>query len=399
MRRLSIILFIHFCLLVSVHPLNAIGTPTDTIRASLLTCGAGDEIYSLFGHTAIRIQQPAKGIDVVYNYGLFSFDTPNFILRFTLGETDYLLGRTSYKRFASEYLFTNRDVWEQELNLTNEEKRILFSLLEENLQPENREYRYNFFYDNCATRPRDQIELALKGKLRYKENMTESCKDTTYRSMIYQYTTEHPWSRFGIDFCLGSEADKPINRRQMMFIPFCLSHYFHTAQISRENNLTTPLTKPSIQLITSGSDDSEKGSIISPMQACWSLFLLLFALTCYGIKKRKTLWGIDLILFFLAGVVGCIIAFLALFSQHPAVSPNYLLFIFHPLHLICLPWIVYQVAKGQRSPYLMANLIILTLFILLWGLLPQKINEAVLPLALCLLIRSASNLILNRLKK
>ena len=124
----------------------------DSIRISLLTCASGEEIYSLFGHTAIRYENYTRGIDAVFNYGIFNFNAPNFILRFALGETDYQLGVTDYERFAAEYYYLERDVWQQELNLTVQEKGKLVMLLEENYRPENRIYRYNFFYDNCATR-------------------------------------------------------------------------------------------------------------------------------------------------------------------------------------------------------------------------------------------------------
>ena len=123
---------------------------TDSIRISLLTCASGGEIYSLFGHTAIRYENFTRNIDAVFNYGMFNFNAPNFILRFALGETDYQLGATNYEHFVAEYNYLGRDVWQQTLNLTPDEKEHLFNLLQENYRPENREYRYNFFYDNCA---------------------------------------------------------------------------------------------------------------------------------------------------------------------------------------------------------------------------------------------------------
>lgn len=220
---LSLTLF--FCTLGSIFP-QAIQAQTmvqkqavppateDSIRFSLLTCGAGEEIYSLFGHTAIRYENFTRGIDAVFNYGIFSFNTPNFILRFTLGETDYQLGVTSYKQFAYEYTWTGRDVWQQTLNLNAEEKKKLLALLEENYLPQNRIYRYNFFYDNCATRPRDQIERAVQGTLEYADDMTSFQTGISFRDIVHQYTIGHSWARFGIDLCLGSQADKDISRRQ-----------------------------------------------------------------------------------------------------------------------------------------------------------------------------------------
>ena len=192
-------------LLLPVLPAKA--TENDSIRLSLLTCSPGEEIYSLFGHTALRYQYPAQGIDVIFNYGLFSFNTPHFILRFALGETDYQLGVTDYSRFAREYAFSGRNVWQQTLNLDDTEKTKLIQLLQENYRPENRVYRYNFFYDNCSTRPRDKIEESLSGKISYPAEPQDGSR--TYRDIIHQYCQGHPWSRFGIDLCIGSEAPSP----------------------------------------------------------------------------------------------------------------------------------------------------------------------------------------------
>ena len=168
---------------------QAIASDNDSIRLSLLTCAPGEEIYSLFGHTAIRYEDPANGIDAVFNYGLFSFNTPNFILRFSLGETDYQLGATDYARFAAEYAFDGRSVWQQTLNLSKEEKAELIRLLQENYLPENRVYRYNFFYDNCATRPRDKIEESIDGKVIYPAEPQDGSR---YRTSILQGPTVGP---------------------------------------------------------------------------------------------------------------------------------------------------------------------------------------------------------------
>ena len=164
MKRFFLYTILSFFLLLPSAG-QAPANSNDSIRLSLLTCAPGEEIYSLFGHTAIRYENPSQGIDAVFNYGLFSFNTPNFIFRFSLGETDYQLGVTDYEHFAAEYAFYGRSVWQQTLNLTDEEKTKLIQLLQENYRPENRVYRYNFFYDNCATRPRDKIEESIAGKV------------------------------------------------------------------------------------------------------------------------------------------------------------------------------------------------------------------------------------------
>lgn len=389
-------------LLLIISAFCAIGLKAqraDSIRISLLTCASGGEIYSLFGHTAIRYENYTQGIDAVFNYGMFNFNAPNFIFRFALGETDYQLGVTSYERFAEEYDYLGRDVWQQTLNFTQDEKEHLVRLLQENYRPENRVYRYNFFYDNCATRPRDQIESAIDGSLQYTDNMTENNTGVSFRDLLHKYSEGHLWSRFGMDMCMGSEADKPINRRLMMFIPFYVQEYFNTAQIVNKEGQARPLVSAEEKIVVTGLTDADhRSGGITPMQASLLLFIVVTAATIYGIRRQKTLWGVDLLLFFCAGVAGCILAFLALFSQHPAVSPNYLLFVFHPLHLFCLPWMINKVRKRQKSRYMVANFTVLTLFILLWAIIPQRFDLAVLPLALCLLVRSASNLVLTSKK-
>ncbi|MDE6349127.1 MAG: DUF4105 domain-containing protein, partial [Bacteroides sp.] len=346
-----------------------------------------------FGHTAIRYENLTRGIDAVFNYGMFNFNAPYFVLRFALGETDYQLGVTGYERFAAEYDYLERDVWQQTLNLTQAEKERLAALLEENYRPENRMYRYNFFYDNCATRPRDQIERAINGTLQYADDMTDLHTGLTFRDLLHQYSEGHPWARFGMDLCMGSRADEPISRRLAMFVPFYLQTYFRGAQIADEEGHTRPLVDREEKIIVTGKTPADFATGgITPMQAAWLLLAVVAAASLYGLRKGRTLWGLDLLLFASAGIAGCILAFLALFSQHPAVSPNYLLFVFHPLHLFCLPCLLLRVRKGRISRYMVVNLVVLTLFIGLWAIIPQRIPLAVLPLALCLLIRSASNL-------
>ena len=264
----------------------------DSIRISLLTCASGEEIYSLFGHTAIRYENYTRGIDAVFNYGIFNFNAPNFILRFALGETDYQLGVTDYERFAAEYYYLERDVWQQELNLTPAEKKKLVALLEENYRPENRVYRYNFFYDNCATRPRDLIEKSIDGTLQYADNMTDTNTGTSFRDLLHKYSKGHPWSRFGMDLCMGSQADKPISRRLMMFVPFYVQDYFNTARIIGSDKQVRPLVLNEEKIITTGMEETGQPSEgFTPLQAALLLFILTAAATLYGFWVEWTEWA------------------------------------------------------------------------------------------------------------
>ena len=370
----------------------------DSVRLSLLTCGPGTEIYSLFGHTAIRYENRNRGVDVVFNYGLFSFDTPNFILRFTLGETDYQLGVTDFRRFLAGYWMEGRDVWQQTLNLTTEEKQRLIGQLEENYRPENRVYRYNFFYDNCSTRPRDKVEEAVQGSVDYGADM-DAATDTTFRDLIDQYSQGHPWSRLAMNLCLGSEADKPINRRTQMFVPFCLKDYFSHAQITDSAGHTRPLVANEGLMLKALEKSPAHDSLPSPELWAWLVFGMTALLTYYGLRRRKSFWVFDAVLFATAGLAGCILAFLVFLSQHPCMSPNYLLFVFHPLHLLCLPWVIYDERKQRCNLYLGANVLVLTLFMAFWALIPQEFPLTVVPLALSLYIRSIGNLLLAKRKQ
>ncbi|WP_294627295.1 DUF4105 domain-containing protein [uncultured Bacteroides sp.] len=368
----------------------------DSIRLSLLTCAPGEEIYSLFGHTAIRYENPSQDIDIVFNYGLFSFNTPNFILRFSLGETDYQLGVTDYSRFAGEYIFFGRSVWQQRLNLTDEEKNKLIRLLKKNYRPENRVYRYNFFYDNCATRPRDKIEESITGEVIYP--IVPQNGSHSFRDIIHQYCKGHPWARFGIDLCVGSEADQPITQRQMMFAPFYLMNSFAGAQV-KNGSIQRPLTETAKLIVDATTKSDENNWTPTPLQCSLLLFILTAAATIYSIRRRTGLWEVDLLLFGAAGIVGCVLAFLTLFSKHPAVGSNFLLLVFHPGLLLFLPYIIYCDRKRKKCWFLILNLIVLTFFTMLFPVIPQKFDFAVVPLALCLLIRSANNLIVTSKKK
>lgn len=378
-------------------PFQAKANGMDSVRISLLTCSPGQEIYSLFGHTAIRYEDPARGMDVVFNYGMFSFNTPNFVWRFVKGETDYELGVTEFPYFQAEYVLRGSSVSQQTLNLLPEEKQQLWNILAENYLPENRVYRYNFFFDNCTTRARDKIEESIEGIIDYDKDERE----LTYRDIVHQYTKGYGWSEFGIDLCLGSKADEPADYRQKMFAPFYLLHAAGSARIIPASGSERPFVQETVEIVR-GSDTAlpeENAFRISPMTFALLILLITIGISVYGVRKNKMLWGWDILLFGAAGLTGCVIAFLVFFSVHPAVSPNYLLLVFNPVHLFYLPFMIYLTVKRKTDYYHWINLTVLTLFMLFWWVIPQKINPAVLPLALSLLIRSAVHLYLTPKRK
>ena len=388
LKFMSRLKYFIFCLFMGVA-FSVQSQSTDSIRFSLLTCAPGTEIYSLFGHTAIRYENYTRRIDVVFNYGMFSFNTQNFIFRFVAGETDYQLGITPYSYFEAEYAMRGSSVYQQVLNLTQSEKERLLTILENNYLPENRIYRYNYFYDNCTTRARDKIEECIEGKVVYPDSLSSK----SYRSIVHEFTAGSPWDEFGIDLCLGAEADKEINKRQQMFSPFYMKYYASNAYIVDAGGTRRPLILDEAKIVDVEPEDVQPGFILSPLM-CGALFLALCVVMAWGQwKTQRIWWGWDIVLYGLQGLAGCIIAFLFFFSVHPTVGSNWLLILFNPIPLLYLPFMVYKAVKRKKDYYHVGNMVYLTLFITILPFCGQEFNLTVLPLALGLLVTSASHVL------
>ena len=351
----------------------------DSVRVSLLTCAPGTEIYELFGHTAIRYENPAEGKDLVFNYGIFSFNTPNFVLRFVKGETDYRLGVVPY----------SYSVYQQTLNLTDEEKQKIWDLLEENYRPGNRIYRYNYFYDNCTTRARDKIEDCIDGKVVY----PQAEEGVTFRDIVHRCTKGNEWDELGIDLCLGSEADVPIDGRKQMFAPFNMLEAARGAVIMQGDSVR-PLVLSESKVVDVEPEEAEPGFPLSPLSCVCILLVVTCIIVWLQLKWKKVIWAWDLLLFGAQGLAGCIIAFLFFFSIHPTVGSNWLIVLFNPIPLIYLPVMIYKAIKGRKDLYHLINMAYLTFFIMIMPFIQQEFNVTVLPLALCLLVCSTGHVFL-----
>lgn len=380
MRKLLVL----FLLFVGILSTNA--SSMDRVRISLLTCAPGSEIYALFGHSAIRYENPDQQEDWVFNYGMFSFKDPNFVMRFVKGETDYQLGVIPFAYFEAEYAMRGSSVYQQVLNLTNDEKELLVNLLKENYLPANRVYRYNYFYDNCTTRARDKIEESIQGKVIYPKNE----KEVSFRDILHEFMVDSHWSEFGIDLCLGSEADQPIDERKQMFAPFYMLGAARGAMIHRGDTVV-PLVLEEVKIVDAVLED-EPAFPLSPIFCSLLLLLVTMVVVAWSICKGRSCLAWNALLFFLQGIGGCIIAFLFFFSLHPTVGSNWLLMLFNPLPLLYLPVLIYRGIKGKKDPYHWYNLVCLTSFMILIPFLPQEFNPTVLPLALSLILVSVGHL-------
>ena len=351
-------------------------TPLDSIEVSLLTCQPHDEVYSLYGHTALRWHDLRTGLDIAFNWGVFNFKAPHFVTRFVFGLTDYELGAYPYNIFQKEYRHFGSMVTEQVLNLNGEEIARLKGLLDQNLQPENCVYRYNYFYNNCTTKARDIIEQCVNGEVKYaeREDFTPS-----YRDMVHEMTRNKRWSQWGNDLLLGIKADQPTTLREQEFLPHNLMYDFDRAQIY-ENGGYRPLVKERRIAVPAGVQIINKEFPLSPMFSFMALLAIGIVLFAIQWKRRRLFILWDALLMVISGIIG-VVLFLMLFSQHPTVSLNLQFILFNPIHWLFL----WPVIRGKKTIY-WKILAVLCLLFLIGGLF-QSYAEGIWILALCLLLQ------------
>lgn len=360
----------------------------DSIEVGLLTCQSGQKVYSLYGHTAIRYHDLRTGEDWAFNYGVFNTRKPFFILRFVFGLTDYELGVLPMDVFRQEYTREAREVTEQVLNLTTEEKIQLKNALAENYEPQNRVYRYNYFYDNCTTRARDMIERCLNGKLRYDYPHSRIQDGESYRTLIHQHTKRHPWAALGNDLCLGFKADRPTDWRERQFLPDELRRDMAKAHIV-DAGKTFPAVLQTRTVVEEGTQVVKSGFPLTPLECAIALFVATLAVCTVEIKSGKWLRLYDLLLMFVQGVAGIVVVAL-LVSEHPTTSTNLQVILLNPLPL----FFIYAVARGRKTAWWSMSAVLSVLFFL--GIILQDYAEGMVLVASSLLIRSICNEIRQR---
>lgn len=380
----------------------------DSLRVSLLTCSPGKEIFELYGHTALRVTNLTKESDLtqnnrtndlVFNFGVFSFNQPHFIARFIKGDTDYTMDAVPFDVFLKSYFRDGRHVEEQILNLNQAESHRLLQALMNLWTQENWSYRYNFFKDNCTTRARDIIEQAMDGHIVYAPS--DKNKAVSYRSIVHEYTKESPWDEIGQDILLGAEADKPIDGRTQQFVPYHLKKAFSKANIQRADGTCLPLVQKELRHV-SDTTAAPAAKHVSPTVIAIIWLLITAGIVTLRWKKKDTgyLWFYDALPLLLQGCMGVIIAYLFLFSSHPTVNSNWLLIILNPIPLLYLPVALTKAKKRKKDYYHAIAAVILLAFCLFAGIIPQDIPTAIILLAWNLLILSAGHIVIcNTLKR
>jgi len=382
MQRIVISLLFLFSISFSAYA----GKLSSSAEVSLITCSPGNQIHSFFGHTAIRVYDPVYETDYIFNYGLFDFSTPNFVYRFAKGQTDYQLGVQNYKSFVNSYIRDNRSVYEQKINLTEVEKQNLFDALVENYKPENRVYRYNFFFDNCASRVRDMIEAHVSDKLNW---IYPEEEPVTFRQMIEKYIPANTWIDLGIKLALGIPADNIISPYEKMFLPDYVSLDFKNAMIQR-NTGEILLCKP-LKTIYKAPEIKEKFDPFAPNIIIIFLAVLVVLTTVYGqVRGKHKIW-IDFFTYLVFGIAGLIIAFLTFASEHPATEWNLNLIWALPTHFVFAFVLLKKSWYRPVKIYHRFTAIVLVLFFMTMPGLPQSFHWLVIPLSLLLLVRSTKN--------
>lgn len=321
----------------------ATGTMYDSIQVSLLTCQPHDEVYSLYGHTAIRVENPARNMDVAVNYGVFDFNTDNFVMKFVFGHTDYMMGIFDFEEFLREYRYYGSGVYQQHIDLTTAEKAVFMHLLAENARPENVVYRYNFYYNNCTTRARDIIYSCLDSIIG-----ARGASGETFRQLIHTKNAGHPWACTGNDLLLGVGSDRVATREEAEFLPENLMRDFDSVLVKRHDGTVRPLIDTAYWVLQPGTpriNEDFARVTITPLQCAWAFLCAVLAYVLLTVTMQRKNPGAEAKWIMMTDYGVCciyaavgLVLYLMLFSSHPTVRINLQMLLFCPLwFLAALP--------------------------------------------------------------
>lgn len=355
---------------------------SDSAFASVLTCGAGDEFYTSFGHTAIRVCDTARGLDMVYNYGTFDFDTPHFYWTFARGKLNYCLSRSSFEDFMLEYRYEGRAVWEQRLLLSEQEVNNLYLMLETNYLPEYRYYMYDFFRDNCATRVRDMVRDCL-----CHDRLSPECRRDTnlsYRNILYQSTEGTLlWWRLAIDMALGVRCDQRCSNYEYMFSPLKMMEQFDT--LTRVGS-GEPVAEHAVTLLQETRQQPSRS--LSPTLVFWVLFVMVLCLTLMEWRKGWSLCWMDRVLFIVVSLLSLLALFLWFCTDHYCTKINLNVLWASPLFI----YFAIMLRRSNRWVVVAQLVMLLAAMVMTLAPLPQQLNAALLPISLLLAVRLIAQL-------
>lgn len=377
-------MMIGLILLLSTAGLSARVQLSNEAKISLLTCSPGEELYSVFGHSALRVCDPSNQLDLVFNYGTFDFNTSYFYFKFGHGNLNYMLSVGQFQHFLPGYVIENRSMTESVLNLKPDERQKLFDALLVNAQPQNRDYRYDFFYDNCATRIRDMVVASIDGKVIIPEH---SSHNLTMRQLYGQYLKRSLWTQFGIHLLLGMKSDVASTPYTEMYLPDYLDAQFDNMRIVRTDSLPTQLVASKVVLL-----EKEPQPIVtdlwSPRLVLGIFMVLIILISLMEWKMKWNLIAFDRFLFLVTGLLGCLLAYLCFISKHTATTWNFNLLWAMPTLLL----LTFTAKNTQLFKILaFASFIGTILFIAGFELIPQEFPRGIFFLVSGLAIRFGMN--------
>ncbi|QYJ67315.1 lipoprotein N-acyltransferase Lnb domain-containing protein [Flavobacterium litorale] len=315
-------------------------------KVTLLTCDAGEELYSVFGHTAIRVADPSMGLDVVYNFGAFDFSTPNFYLKFVEGNLQYFVSIGSYNDFIAEYQYYQRTVYEQELVLNLSEKQAIADELNSILLSEERRfYTYKFIDRNCTTMVADIISDNIDTEL----SMDISDKGKSYRAILYNYLDNHFYEKLGINMVFGNETDNTISE---VFLPFQLKESLENTTLQGK-----PLAKPA-SIIVQGNNGEYRVLLWNSFYS----FVITMLLLIYFTKNKKVMLAYMVV----TGLLGIFFCAIGFYSSHSEISQNHNTLLINPILLLLAYFVATNKTKAAKvTTYICgALLLIYVLYIL-----------------------------------
>lgn len=366
--KFNYILLICFSFAISVDAQTALSSNSEI---SLLTCDPGSELYSTFGHTAIRVKDVENKIDVAFNYGIFDFDTPGFYTKFLRGKLDYMLGAYPYDSFMREYRRDKRSVTEQKLQLDSLQKNQIFEFLVNNAKEENRYYKYDFFFDNCTTRSRDLFTSALGIEF------SKEASDKTFRDLLDEFLPGLVWSDFGIDLVIGAIADKNCSPYHQTFLPDYM--------MKAIDDIDGVVSDKSFIIDHSAEREKRfKAPIFTPLLLFGILLFFEFiSLFIFKTGENKWIYWYDKAWFWLIALSSALLFFMWFGTDHMATKQNWNLLWINPLYLLLLPNRINKIKKITLMALMVCTL--MTLFF--WPLIPQNFHQAFLPIMIILMIK------------
>lgn len=372
-----------FALLFCGNTFYCKGQQVDSLQISLITCGSGEELYSTFGHSAVRVLDYSTGRDYAFNYGTFDFSDPHFYWKFVRGRLLYFLSVQDFQVFLQTYKSEDRKVTEQILNLTTAEKQAIFQFLKNNYLPANRYYKYNFLFDNCSTRIRD-IFSKVFGFENWKVNNIIPVEGMQFRQVINAYLQHKPWEKLGINLVFGQRADQQMTNRDIMFLPHFLEKAVGHSSLNGKPLVerTVIRNKPTLQT-------TERGSFYNKPIFGFSLIALFIVVLTFAKPSafsRMLLPWIDRCLFFLSGFLGCFLLFMWFGTDHKITAWNYNILWLLPFNII-FSFYFYKQIKWVRR-YALLLLCVHIALLAGWAIVPQQLPLVAIPVMVAISVRA-----------